>query len=127
VDLGLALRGLARGAIDVSDGFAADLGHILERSGVGAEVAFSRLPAHPAVQARLDDALARQCLLAGGDDYELCFTAPTGVGREVEAAASRVGVRVTRVGRITSEPGLRILDEDGRAMHLESLGYDHFA
>lgn len=127
VDLGLALRGLARGGIDISDGFAADLGHVLARSGVGAEVLCSRLPAHAAVLARLDDALARQCLLAGGDDYELCFTAPAGSRQEVHAAATRAGVGVRRVGRITMAPGLRILDDAGRALDLASPGYDHFA
>lgn len=127
VELGQALVGLARSAIDVSDGFIADLGHILARSGVGAEVEFGRLPAHPAVAARLSDALARQCLLAGGDDYELCFTAAPDQVRAVLAAGAAAAVGVTRVGRITAEPGLRILGPEGQAMELEMRGYDHFA
>jgi thiamine-monophosphate kinase len=127
VSLGLALAGVAHAAIDISDGFMADLGHILARSGVGAEVLFAALPAHPAVAFRLSEPLVRQCLLAGGDDYELCFTAAPDQAQVILDAAASVGVKVTRAGRITSELGLRILGPDGRAMKLERRGYDHFA
>lgn len=126
VALGQALLGLAHAAIDISDGLMADLGHILERTGLGAEVALTRLPAHPAVASRLDTPLARQCLLAGGDDYELCFTAAAERASAVLAAGEAAGVALTRVGRITRTPGLRVL-ANGQVMQLEMRGYDHFA
>jgi thiamine-monophosphate kinase len=77
VELGLALRGIAHAAIDVSDGFAADLGHILERSNAGAEVWYEQLPLSEALTPLRDDPAAQDCILAGGDDYELVFTAPS--------------------------------------------------
>ena len=76
VELGIALRGIAHSAIDISDGLLGDLGHILERSHVGATLDFVSLPTLPVVQKYLHEAVARDCVLAGGDDYELCFTAP---------------------------------------------------
>lgn len=127
VELGQGLVGVAHGAIDISDGFMADLGHILERSGMGAEIHIEQVPAHPAVAARMADHLGQQCLLAGGDDYELCFTAPPGQAQAVLAAGARSGVSLARVGRITAVAGLRILGADGRDMKLEMKGYDHFA
>ncbi|MEW5770885.1 MAG: thiamine-phosphate kinase [Pseudomonadota bacterium] len=127
IALGQALLGVAHAAIDLSDGLLADLGHILARSGVGAELMFEQLPAHPAVSARLDTALARRCLLAGGDDYELCFTAPPERSREVLAAGEAAGVKVSWVGRIGAAGGLRLLGPDGLEMPVEARGYDHFA
>lgn len=125
--LGQALLGVASAAIDISDGFIADLGHILARSGVGAEAGLAQLPVHPAVMSRLNDPLARQCLLAGGDDYELCFTAPPCRAVQVLAAGTAAGVRLTRVGRIVAQSGLRLLDAEGHPMDVKSRGYDHFA
>lgn len=127
VALGRALLGVASAGIDVSDGLLADLGHILERSGVAAEVDFQRLPAHPAVAARLSQPLARRCLLAGGDDYELCFTAPPDRAKAVEAAARTAGVVVTRIGRVLAGEGLVLLGADGAPMPVVEHGYDHFA
>ncbi len=127
VALGHALLGLAHAAIDLSDGVLADLGHILECSGVGAEIEFARLPAHPAVAARLAQGLARDCLLAGGDDYELCFTAGPERAHGVLAAAASAGVHVSRIGRICREPGLRVLATDGAVMSTLGRGFDHFA
>jgi thiamine-monophosphate kinase len=127
IALGQALLGVATAAIDISDGLLADLGHILERSGGGAAVQFDLLPAGPAVKARLAEPLARQCLLAGGDDYELCFTAPTDRWEEVEQAGRQAGVGLTRIGRISAQTGLRVLDAAGKAIGIESQGYDHFA
>lgn len=125
--LGQALLGVASSAIDVSDGFLADLGHLLERSGLGAEVEMARLPAHAAVASRLDDPAVGQCLLAGGDDYELCFSAPPDQASGVLAAGALAGVSVTRVGRMTRTGGLRILGGDGQVISIEKGGYDHFA
>lgn len=127
VELGVALRGVATSAIDISDGLLGDLGHILERSGVGAALEFAALPTHPVAQNYLHEAVARDCVLAGGDDYELCFTAPAGSTDAVLAAAATAGVAVTRIGRITAEPGLTVLDADGAPLTLDHTGYDHFA
>src|SRR5512139_1572609 len=127
VALGIALRGVATAAIDISDGLLADLGHILERSGVGARLEFAALPTLPVVQAYLHEAVARDCVLAGGDDYELCFTAPAGKRDAVRAAAESAGVAVTRIGRITAEPGLVVINADSRPLAIEHTGFDHFA
>ncbi|MFZ3173635.1 MAG: thiamine-phosphate kinase [Thiobacillus sp.] len=126
VELGIALRGVASGAIDISDGLLADLGHILERSQVGARLEFAALPTLPAAQAYLHEKVARDCVLAGGDDYELCFTAPAEQRDAVAAAAQSAGVAVTRIGRITAEPGLSVIDADGQQLQFDKAGYDHF-
>lgn len=127
VELGIALRGVASSAIDISDGLLGDLGHILERSNVGAALEFAAVPTLPVAQAYLHEAVARDCVLAGGDDYELCFTAPAEKRDAVQAAAQSAGVPVTRIGRITAEPGLTVTDTSGRALAIERTGYDHFA
>ncbi len=127
VELGLELRGIAHSAIDISDGLLGDLGHILERSQVGAALEFAALPTLPVVQQYLHEAVARTCVLAGGDDYELCFTAPASKRENVLAAAESAGVAVTRIGRIQAEPGLTVLDADGQALPIDQTGYDHFA
>jgi thiamine-monophosphate kinase len=116
--------GLAHAAIDVSDGLLADLGHILDRSGVGATVDYSAVPLEPALAG--NPGLIAACALHGGDDYELCFTAPPGQAGAVCAAGARAGVPVTRIGRITAEPGLRLQDAAGRAVTVPCGGYDHF-
>lgn len=132
VELGLRLAELPRvAAIDVSDGLLADLGHVLTRSGVAAELSLPAVPAHAAVAARLArqpaaDGLALRCLLAGGDDYELCFTAPPQARAAVQAAGAAAGVPVTRVGRIVAGAGLRVLDERGAEVAIDVHGYDHF-
>jgi len=127
VALGIALRGLASSAIDISDGLLADLGHILERSHVGATLEFAALSTLPVVQSYLHEAVARDCVLAGGDDYELCFTAPVDRRDAVQGAAASAGVPVTRIGRITAEPGLAVIDANGQILAIEHTGYDHFA
>lgn len=127
IELGLALRGLASSAIDISDGLLGDLGHILERSHVGATLEFSALPTLPVTQAYLHEAVARDCVLAGGDDYELCFTAPASKRNAVLAAAASAGVTVTRIGHIHAEPGLTVNDANGQPLHVDKTGYDHFA
>lgn len=126
VELGVALRGIASAAIDVSDGLLADLGHILERSDVGATLEFASLPTLPVVAGYLHEKVARDCVLAGGDDYELCFTASPERHDAVLAAAASAGVAVTRIGRISAEPGLAVVDADGRPLAFEHTGYDHF-
>lgn len=127
IELGVALRGLASSAIDISDGLLGDLGHILERSRVGATLEFSALPTLPVVQTYLHEAVARECVLAGGDDYELCFTAPASRRDAVRAAAASAGVTVTRIGHIHAEPGLTVIDTNGQPLQVDKTGYDHFA
>jgi thiamine-monophosphate kinase len=127
VELGIALRGIATSAIDISDGLLGDLGHILERSRMGATLEFAALPTLPVAQAYLHEAVARDCVLAGGDDYELCFTAPADRRDAVAAAAHAAGVAVTRIGRITAEAGLTVIGTDGQPLPFDHTGYDHFA
>ena len=125
VALGLALRGVASSAIDVSDGLLGDLAHVLRRSGVGAELRVDALPRSRILRA-LPIALQRQCTLAGGDDYELVFTAPPARAAAVSAAARTAGVEVSRIGRIRAEPGLDLLDADGLPVANGFASFDHF-
>ncbi len=127
VALGRGLVGVAHAAIDISDGLLADLGHILERSGVGAELMLNVLPAAPPVRVRLPEPVSMACLLAGGDDYELCFTAPADRRREILQTGERAGVELASVGRIVEGTGVRVLGPDGRPMQIPGRGYDHFA
>lgn len=122
VALGRALLGLAHAAIDLSDGLLADLGHILERSGVGARIELAAVPAAAALQNL--PKLLPACALAGGDDYELCFTAPVAQRERIAAAAGEL--RVTRIGTITAGNALEVVDDQGRPVTLPSAGYDHF-
>ncbi|OIQ95927.1 thiamine-monophosphate kinase [mine drainage metagenome] len=126
VALGLALRGIASAAIDVSDGLLADLGHILERSGVGASLRWERLP-HAALSACPDSDLAQDCLLAGGDDYELLFAAAAGRHDEIEVLASEIGLALTCIGSIVPGNSLTLQAANGRAVPVPHRGYDHFA
>ncbi|MEO6031700.1 MAG: thiamine-phosphate kinase [Burkholderiaceae bacterium] len=125
VALGLALRGVASSAIDVSDGLLGDLAHILRRSGVGATLDADALP-HSAALGALAIETRRLCTLAGGDDYELIFTAPPQRAQAVAAASQQAGVPVTRIGRIDAEPGLRLLADDGGALTNTFGSFDHF-
>jgi thiamine-monophosphate kinase len=125
VALGQALRGVARSAIDVSDGLLGDLGHVLQRSGVGASVDVDAVP-RSAVLAAQPLALQRLCTLAGGDDYELLFTAAPAQSARVTAAAHKTGVAVTRVGRIEAAPGLRLVDAAGAMVTEKFASFDHF-
>lgn len=127
VALGLALRGVAHAAIDVSDGLLSDLGHILERSAAGARLDWEAVPRAQALRDLGDDALVRRYALAGGDDYELCFTAPAAQRDRVRAIAAQVDVALSRIGIITGAPGLVVADAAGRPLPIESRGYDHFA
>lgn len=126
VALGLALRGVAHCAIDISDGLLADLGHILECSNVGAEIAFAALPASNAMQLYLEQPLGKHCVLAGGDDYELCFTVSVAHRSEVEKIAVSLGLLLTRIGTITAEKKCIVRAADGSVVNIEKSGYDHF-
>jgi thiamine-monophosphate kinase len=125
VALGLALRGIASSAIDLSDGLLGDLGHVLAASGTGARLAFDALPRSAILRAQ-PQAVQATCLLAGGDDYELLFTAPPSRHAEVQAAGARSGVAVTRIGAIDAAPGLAVLDASGQPLRELPAGFDHF-
>lgn len=127
VALGIALRGIASSAIDVSDGLLADLGHILERSGVAAEIQFDALPVSPSLRPYLARELGRQCALAGGDDYELCFTAPVARHADVEMLAAQLDLPLSCIGKTGAGSGCIVRAADGSVMKLERAGYDHFA
>ena len=126
VTLGIALRGLASSAIDISDGLLGDLGHVLQRSGVGATLLADALP-RSAVLAAMPMALQHQCLLAGGDDYELLFTAPAARHAAVLAAAAQAGVAVHHCGHIEAAQGLRVVDRNRDAVATPWRSFDHFA
>ena len=125
VELGMALRGIAHAAIDISDGLAGDLGHILARSKVGATLDIDALPSG-AMLARQDRALQRAYTLTGGDDYELCFTAPADRREAVMAAAASVATVVKRIGCIDAGDGLRLLDAAGAPVQMALATFDHF-
>jgi thiamine-monophosphate kinase len=126
VALGLALRGIASSAIDVSDGLLADLGHILERSQVGAEIQFDALPGAQALLACTSGLLRQRCVLAGGDDYELCFTVPSVQRSAIEGISAALGLPLTRIGRINALQGCAVRAADGSLLQIEEQGYDHF-
>lgn len=125
VPLGLALRGIARAAIDLSDGLLQDLGHILAASRLGANLEYARMPVAAALAA-LDDAPRRRAVLGGGDVYQLCFTAPAARREAVQQAADQAQARVTRVGQTLAQPGLRVLDAQGQPLADLPAGFDHF-
>jgi len=122
----LAEGGLAHAALDISDGLVGDLGHILTASKVGAVLDVDALPAGP-VLAQQAPALRRRFTAAGGDDYELCFTAPVSNRDAIVATGEQSGTAVTRVGRIDAAPGLRLVDGDGAPLNMQLHGWDHFA
>lgn len=129
VALGQALRGIASSALDVSDGLLGDLGHILEQSRVGASLDTRLIT--PLLDAGRHTPLAidllHQCTLSGGDDYELCFTAPADRRDAVQSAGRDSATRVTRIGCIEEQPGLRLIGPDGAAMAPRWASFDHFA
>ena len=134
VALGLALRGVATSALDLSDGLLGDLGHILRASGVGACIDTSKTINLIAISARsisatgqFDADYLQQCTLAGGDDYELAFTAAPARRGAVAAAAQASGTAVARIGVVEGAPGLRLIDAQGRPVAQRYASFDHFA
>ena len=134
VALGLALRGIASSAMDVSDGLLGDFGHILKASGVGAcirtdeTIKLIAAGAFPSsARGQLKQKLLHQCTLAGGDDYELLFTAPPQHRAAVAEAAAQSRTPVTRIGQVEAAPGLRLLDAQGMPVENRFASFDHFA
>ncbi|MCU6432735.1 thiamine-phosphate kinase [Undibacterium sp. Jales W-56] len=125
IALGLALQGIAHAALDISDGLLGDLGHILKRSGAGASLHVDLLPAGMALRNQPREK-QREFTLAGGDDYELCFTAPAELRAQVMAASAASATPVTRVGTIDRELGIRLLDSTGQLLTLPLTSFDHF-
>lgn len=125
VQAGRRLRGLASACIDISDGLVADLGHILEASGVGARIALRELPLSPAYDAAFQQ-VGWEAALNGGDDYELCFTVPAEQEHAFQQASTRFGVSCCPIGEIEAAPGLRIVDEAGQLYTPGQRGYTHF-
>ena len=122
----ILLRGLASAAIDLSDGLLADLGHVLDASGVGARVSLADVPRSDVYRRLQKQNLGWEAAVAHGDDYELCFTASPANAAALAAAFARSPVACTCIGRVESEPGLRLLDEQGREVSLDVRGYNHF-
>ena len=134
VALGLALRGVATAAADISDGLVGDLGHILKASRVGAcidtSIAINLIAnrGHLTLEnGQFDAETALECVLAGGDDYELVFTAPPSARSRVKAAALQSETSVTRIGVIEAAGGLRLVDATGQPVHRRFASFDHFA
>ncbi len=125
VEAGRHLVGLANACIDVSDGLLADLGHICARSNVGAEIELDALPASPALQ-RFSPAMRQAWQAAGGDDYELCFTARQELRDGIVAAMGAADVPTARIGSIVTGQGVRVLDADGNEWRPPRTGYTHF-
>jgi thiamine-monophosphate kinase len=126
IEEGLWLRSIASAAIDISDGLAADLGHILESSGVGAQIALERLPLSAVYRAHLAEA-GWDPALANGDDYELCFTVPVPLLADFEHVREQLPAGATEIGEVVVEPGLHIRQANGTPYRPRSAGHDHFA
>lgn len=126
VELGQRLLGFAHSAIDISDGLLADLGHILERSKVAAVIQMNEISRSAVMEKYLLQPPVIDCLLAGGDDYELCFTVPKAKRGKIEDLARELALPLTRIGKISQGSGLVVLDAAGKPLELEATGYDHF-
>ncbi|MEJ2693396.1 MAG: thiamine-phosphate kinase [Candidatus Thiodiazotropha sp.] len=127
IDAGMSLRGLASSAIDISDGLLADLGHILQASGVGATIELQRLPLSELYARWFAESGDWTPTVAGGDDYELCFTAAAEREGELHRLGVELGLRVSRIGTIEAAPGMRVWMPDGKPWPVLRTGFDHFA
>ncbi len=127
VELGQALRGLATAAIDVSDGLLADLGHICGLSKVGAVVELAAIPLSPIGAKHVASDAGRNAIVAGGDDYELCFTAHPNSRESIQDLAKALDVPLTRIGQVKRGRGVSLHGPDGKPVKIDGRGYDHFA
>ncbi len=124
--LGLALIGIAHAAIDISDGLISDLGHILVASNFGATIHLAQLPISNYIAQRLQDAKIQRYALAGGDDYELCFTASNKHRSNIQALSEKLHLQLSNIGKITQQPGLKMIGIDNQPFTLNHKGFDHF-
>jgi thiamine-monophosphate kinase len=127
VGAGMALRGIASAAIDISDGLIADLGHILEASGVGARLTLEEIPLSKVMREDQDPARMLELALTAGDDYELCFTIPESQIEAVNALQYQLNLPIKHIGNIQSQPGMRIHRQDGVPLEISSGGFSHFS
>jgi len=125
VALGLALRGMATAALDISDGLLADLAHILEASAVGAELDWAAMPKPLLPLSSVTDTVLQQAVLAGGDDYELCFTAAPQHRDTLQALSTQLRLPLSRIGKVTAHAGLQVFNGEVR-IDLSQKGYAHF-
>lgn len=126
LELGQCLRRLASSAIDISDGLAADLDHVCEASGVGAQVTLALIPVSQPLVERFDRNGAERLAVGAGDDYELCFTAAPEKRETITELADRLDIRLTRIGRIVPGDRTRFVDGDGASVPITERGYQHF-
>ena len=127
VAAGRALAGIATACVDVSDGLLADLGHVCARSHVAARIDVDALPASAALMEVIGEADRIALQASGGDDYELCFTAPADAGADIDAVSAQLGLRFTRIGRIVAGEGVHPVDAKSQPWSSPRRGYDHFA
>jgi thiamine-monophosphate kinase len=127
VQLGQALRGMATAAIDISDGLLGDLGHICSLSGVGATVELDRVPISDIGAKHVESDAGRTAIVAGGDDYELCFTAHPNSRESLQDLAKVLDVTLTRIGQVKRGKGVSLHGPDGKPVKVDGRGYDHFS
>lgn len=127
VTLGLALRELANSAIDISDGLLADLGHILECSNLGAEIQLFDLPKSSIASQYFSKNEIQQMILTGGEDYELCFTAPLAAHDAIDGLREKLQLPLSVIGRVSAHPGLLVRGLSNEILDFKELGFDHFA
>jgi thiamine-monophosphate kinase len=126
VALGQHLIGLASAAIDISDGLVADIGHVAKASDVRAAIEWELVPLSSATAPNRQHPVVQQCALAGGDDYELAFTAPSSSRKALTALATKLGLPLTRIGHIEAGGGVVVLGKGGEPLVLPETGFDHF-
>jgi thiamine-monophosphate kinase len=126
VALGLALEDIAHSAIDISDGLLADLGHIVERPTLGANLYWEHVP-HVHVSNGIDTSRLQNLCLAGGDDYELCFTAPASQHNAIVAIGKKLNLKLSAIGETTQKTNLNLYDKNHQLVKLKTSGYDHFS
>jgi thiamine-monophosphate kinase len=126
-NLGLALRQIAHSAIDISDGLLADLGHILQASRLGADIRFADIPLSPITRQHVADPAVQSMVLAGGDDYELCFTAPSAKREQIATIGKQLGLTMGMIGQTRSQTGIEVYDADDRRLDIQKAGFDHFS
>ncbi len=127
IALGLALRGVAHAAIDISDGLVADLRHICQRSGCAAQLFLEALPRSRVLQS-VAEPLNHECLLSGGDDYELCFTASPLQRAKIDDIARALTLGLHRIGfMVEGEAEVKVVDREGKCFQPVKAGFDHFA